>query len=362
MTEGGGQGGGEINGRGGAGGEIEFEFAIGAAGDGERARAGVEGDEVAWLAEFAKEDVSGGEGGVAAEVDLDGGSEPAEMKAGLAGADEEGGFGEAVFEGEGLQEGVLGPGRQRDDGGGIAGEKAVGKGVDPVEGEGVHSRRAEAGARRTLFLEDGLPRPESASSRCSDFAPNDEVQRQKRKPQIAVLLVLFECCAGEAADLPLEHPPGADTLVEVDGGFIPIEDGPLHAAAAAGVGEFGEVEEERLAVAMAAEFGFHKEVLQVETGAGEEGGVVEEIESEAGRHVIDEAENAVGDRWLGEKRAAELVFGGGDVVGELFIGGEIADEAEDEGGIGGRGGANDQGHGRGTQGVEERSVKRSKDA
>ncbi len=125
--------GGSVGRGGGAGGKIQFEFVEVASHDGERAGERIEDEAFTGLAEFAEDDVGGGEGGVAAEVDLDGRGEPAEVEAIGGGANEEGGFGEAVFEGDALEERVVEPGVERDDGGGIAGEDAIGEGVDPIK-------------------------------------------------------------------------------------------------------------------------------------------------------------------------------------------------------------------------------------
>ena len=74
---------------------------------------------------------------------------------------------------------------------------------------------------------------------------------------------------------------GSEGFVEVNGGGVPIEDGPFEADAAAFDGEFGEGLEEGFAVAMAAVGGEDEEVFEVDAGAGAEGGVVVEEEREA---------------------------------------------------------------------------------
>ncbi len=77
-------------------------------------------------------------------VDLDGGREPAQVKTIGRGANEEGGFGETVFEGDALEERVVEPGVERNDGGGIAGEDAVREGIDPIERK-FHGSEASGG-------------------------------------------------------------------------------------------------------------------------------------------------------------------------------------------------------------------------
>jgi len=155
--------------------------------------------------------------------------------------------------------------------------------------------------------------------------------------------------------LPGEFSFGAEGFVESDRGLIPVEDGPFHAAAAALVGEFGEVEEEGLADAASAEFGFNEQVFEIETGFREEGGVVGEKDGEAGGRlggVVREGENAFGGGVFGEERGAQFFLGGFDLVGEFLVVGEGADEFEDERNVGRRGGA-DHGGGQRKEGAGE---------
>jgi hypothetical protein len=88
--------------------------------------------------EALHDDGGAGEGGVAAERDLGGGREPAEVVVAAEG-DEVGGFGEVVFGGDGLEDGVGEKGVEGNDGGGIAGEAAGSEGVDLVDG-GAHKK------------------------------------------------------------------------------------------------------------------------------------------------------------------------------------------------------------------------------
>src|SRR5688500_6472950 len=53
--------------------------------------------------------------------------------------------------------------------------------------------------------------------------------------------------AGHAVHRPLAHRLGAERAVEADGALVPVEDGPLEAAAAALAGDRGEAREERAA-------------------------------------------------------------------------------------------------------------------
>ena len=78
--------------------------------------------------------------------------------------------------------------------------------------------------------------------------------------------------AVEAVGGPVGHGECAEGLVEVDGGGVPVEDAPFDAAVVAGEGELGEVAEEGCADALVAVGWLDVDFLEVEAGAGEEGG------------------------------------------------------------------------------------------
>jgi hypothetical protein len=93
----------------------------------------LECDAVGGETEAFEEDEGGGEGGVSAEIDFDGGGEPAETVA-FRFLDEEGGFGEVVFGGDVLENGIGQPAFEGADGGGVAAEEFGGERVDLVKG------------------------------------------------------------------------------------------------------------------------------------------------------------------------------------------------------------------------------------
>ena len=98
----------------------------------------MEADAVAFVVELGEQDEGGGEGGVAAEVDLDGGGEPAQLEVLVVGVgDQEGGLGEGVLGGDRLEDGVGEPALEQAHGGRVAGEAGAGEGVDLVAGEGL---------------------------------------------------------------------------------------------------------------------------------------------------------------------------------------------------------------------------------
>src|SRR3954469_14444454 len=82
-----------------------------------------------------------GERGVAAELDLEAGREPAQFEIRLAGRvrDGESGLGEIVLRGDRLENLVRQPVVERHDGRRIAGEGPVREGVDLDEGQHLHS-------------------------------------------------------------------------------------------------------------------------------------------------------------------------------------------------------------------------------
>jgi hypothetical protein len=138
-----------VEGPDGLGREIQFNpFAL--AVGGEQAAGGVEarlavGREDTGL----PENMGAGQGGVAAEFDLDGGGEPAQAEA-VVFFDQEGGLGEVHFEGDALHPVGVARLAEQADGGRIAGEGFVGEGVhlEQLDAHGLPSRVAAAGLRR----------------------------------------------------------------------------------------------------------------------------------------------------------------------------------------------------------------------
>lgn len=92
---------------------------------------------------------------MAAEVDLGGGREPAQMVT-RALLDEEGGLAEIVLHGDGLEGRVGQPGFQRTDGGRIAGKDGAGEGIDLIDWDfHIHSVGMRAGGRQGRSEEIG---------------------------------------------------------------------------------------------------------------------------------------------------------------------------------------------------------------
>ena len=137
--------------------------------------------------------------------------------------------------------------------------------------------------------------------------------------------------------LPLGLHDCAEGVVEVDGGLIPVEDGPLVARATFGYGDGGDVGEERFADSLPAMFGADVEVFEVDASVAAPCGVAVEVESETCGGAVDFGDDAVEAPGGAEAIAEEVGFGGKDGVGFALVGGEVADEGEDLGDVGGCG-------------------------
>lgn len=96
----------------------------------------------------------------------------------------------------------------------------------------------------------------------------------------------------------------------------------------------------------------HVQIFEVEPGAAFPGAEVMEVDGKAVRDIVDEADETFGDRSVdvtagnraAEKGLMDQGFGGDDGLRFALILGELANEAENEGNIGGRGRADGDGH------------------
>ena len=124
------------DGRRGAGWEVELDEAVGRARGREEAALGVEaGDRGGRDQPALPEHVGARKRGVAAQRDLDRRSEPAEIVRSVGAGDEEGGLGEVHLGGDGGHPGRFARGGQQADGGRVAAEGGVCKGIDLGNGE-----------------------------------------------------------------------------------------------------------------------------------------------------------------------------------------------------------------------------------
>lgn len=131
---------------------------------------------------------------------------------------------------------------------------------------------------------------------------------------------------------------GSHLLVEVDSGLVPVEDVPLKAIAAF-EGDGGEAAEEGFGDAFATELGADEEVFEMDASVAAPGGIEGEVEGEGGGLVVPLGDEAGEDFLRAETVAEEVGFGGDDGVRLALVGGEVADEGEDLGDVGGGGGA-----------------------
>ena len=92
-------------------------------------------------------------------------------------------------------------------------------------------------------------------------------------------------------------------------------------------------------MALAAVGGEDEEVFEVEAGAGTEGGVIVEEEGEAYGEAVGFGEEGFGVGPGAEEGFGEVGLGGYAGVGEVLVGGELLDEIEDDGEVGGGGGS-----------------------
>src|SRR2546428_790751 len=108
--------------------------------------------------------------------------------------------------------------------------------------------------------------------------------------------------AGESSQNPFFPQLSAQALVEANRIFVPVEDRPLHAAAAASRRDLRERPKQHPAHSVAARLGQDEEVFEVERGPAEKRGVREVVEREA-----DGWAAAPADDWLEGARPPEGV-------------------------------------------------------
>jgi len=146
----------------------------------------------------------------------------------------------------------------------------------------------------------------------------------------------------ESACGPVGHACGAEALVKVDGGLVPIEHRPLQASAIFVAGDLREVEQEGFAVTVSTMLEGDEEVFEMNTFTSHESGEGVIEKREADRLIIEPSNHAScrGGAGSGEQLFAQ-VFGGGDrLVREFLVGRELVDEAMNLGCVGGAGWAN----------------------
>ncbi len=148
---------------------------------------------------------------------------------------------------------------------------------------------------------------------------------------------LAELLAGDAHDAPVGGHLCAHLVVEVDGVGVPVEDVPLEAGAAFDDGYASDLSEEGFADAFAAVYGIDEEIFEVNAVVALPGGVVVEVEGEAGGGALPFGDENVEAGDGTEAVAVEVRSGGEDGLGLALVDGELVDEGEDGGDVfGGR--------------------------
>lgn len=90
---------------------------------------------------------------------------------------------------------------------------------------------------------------------------------------------LGETGARDSHGIPLAHSGSTNALVELDAGLVPLQDRPFQAASVHGDNFLGQLDEQTLAVALAALRRLDEEVLEVNSGLGAPRAVVVEVQS-----------------------------------------------------------------------------------
>src|SRR5678815_4816897 len=105
----------------------------------------------------------------------------------------------------------------------------------------------------SLYVERAAEGANEADGPLSSLSPGELAQR----------------LSGDPCEDPLLAQARAEALVEADGGAVPVEHRPLHAAAAARDRDLGKRAQQRLAGAPAALRGANEQVFEVEARAAQ---------------------------------------------------------------------------------------------
>src|SRR6185312_11901169 len=100
----------------------------------------------------------------------------------------------------------------------------------------------------------------------------------------------------------------------------------------------------RLADAATAEFRPHEDVLEIDSVTAAEGREVEKPDREAGRLAVPFGQVAIESRLRRKQRRGDLLRRGIDLVLQVLVVGKLADEREDERGVGRLRAADGEGH------------------
>src|SRR5207245_542084 len=142
-----------------------------------------------------------------------------------------------------------------------------------------------------------------------------------------------EWLAGEPVHRPLGVGFGAEALVEPDCVLVPVEYGPLEPAAAAVDRHLGQTLEQHATDAATAMLGHDEEILEIEARLTEERRKGMEEECEPDRRALVFGDQRFCIRPLAKQVGRELFFRHRDLVLELFVAREAADQFRDQGNV-----------------------------
>src|SRR5579862_7893222 len=114
--------------------------------------------------------------------------------------------------------------------------------------------------------------------------------------------------------MPLIHGDRAQLAIELDRGLVPIQHRPFQPPAAPADGRRSEPRQETAAYTEATSLGAHIEILEIDSGAADEGGEVVEEQREPDGVAVQACEDNFGVRTGTEQRSAQPRFGRLDLV------------------------------------------------
>jgi hypothetical protein len=136
--------------------------------------------------------------------------------------------------------------------------------------------------------------------------------------------------AREAIDGPVGHRSRTEAAVEADSKFVPVQHGPLHAAAIARHRNAGEVTEQGTSNAATAPFRQNEKILEIQPGAAQKGGLPVVPDGKTGWLTVDASDHRF-RAWIGpEQRLANLRLGRNHLARQLLVLGQRFDHPENQ--------------------------------
>lgn len=161
------------------------------------------------------------------------------------------------------------------------------------------------------------------------FTNNGKYANQKLFHFSRKRLQLLFC---QPVDGPFIHRFDTDAFVKVDGGLVPIETDPFHAAAVTLQGQFGQMLQQRFAVTETAFLWQHEEIFQIKAFSSHKSGEIMEKEGEADDFAIFLPKHYF--RFVAHKESlVQALHGGFHFMGKFFILGQFLDKFQNSGGF-----------------------------